>query len=337
MRGTTHERWEERQRLTRPGDGEALLALRGNELGALALARAYGGEPDHYRADSPAYGRLRRLSRELALPFEELVAAVRYRLGEVVPALPPEQGGLPVDTPIAARLGRQLGNLAGVVEHPPLMGQLRCLAHHSGRTPEALMAETCRGETLDAFISGYHGAMDLRQPLRAREARPSLRRDLRRALCGLRVEARIGPVQARKLGAAHCESLVVVDGEVLGRLGALLAEREEPVRSHTELQALVRAAVGEEEAGAEPLDRRRDGLVARLAAASAALGEELVESVCAGPCARGGGLRLLALVPLGCRGCLGLGDADDPLVEVCRTCGDGATVTLRWRPAGPAP
>ncbi|MFH1463500.1 MAG: hypothetical protein ABIO70_03860 [Pseudomonadota bacterium] len=123
--------------------------------------------------------------------------------------------------------------------------------------------------------------MDVRQPMRVQEQRPALRREIRRAPCGLRVEEQKGP-----------------------------------------------------DPGLEALERHRAWLVARLAEATAALGEGLVEGACAGPCARGGGLRLLALVPPGCRGCLGLEEARDPPAEghpVPRA------VVLRWRLAGPAP
>lgn len=109
-------------------------------------------------------------------------------------------------------------------------------------TPSRVWSRQSRGAGPCWTRTGYHEAMDVRQPLRACEQRPALRRQIRRTLCGLRVTERIGLGQARKLGAAQCNAVAGLDDDVLGWLAAPLAEPEEPGRGAEDLAGLVRGS-----------------------------------------------------------------------------------------------
>ena len=187
-------------RVSRPGDAEALLAVRWSKLGAYALQRAYGGEPTRFDRDRPDHPRLRQLALEIHHPFEDLRDAVRYQLGRLVPALAVERGGFPGRPDPAERLGRQLGLMEGVIDSLPWESQLRCLANEPavGGT-EALFEGGCRQPALEAMITGYHQAMDTRIPHRPVNPRAAARKRAGRAVRALRVEELVGRRATRLL------------------------------------------------------------------------------------------------------------------------------------------
>jgi hypothetical protein len=278
-------------RLSRPGDAEALLAARWRDLGAYALQRAYGGEPEAFRSDAPEHSSLSLLATEIDHPFDDLLAATRYQLGLEIPTLAPSRGGLPADIEPAERLGRQLGLLQGVLDQLPWRAQLRCLAETAQDADlDGLRERGCRHPALDALITGYHQDMDTSLPHRAQDPRAAARKRVARELAGLRVEAHAGRRAAGLLVAdlhGHIEQL---EPWLLEELGWVLEQRSEPVRSAAELARLVAQVFDDLDAEgpnpAEPrpgppktrawLERKRDRLIEQLRGLCEALGEPLV-------------------------------------------------------------
>ena len=282
-------------RLSRPGDAEALLAARWRDLGVYALQRAHEGEPEAFLREAPEHSSLRQLATEIDHPFDDLLAATRYQLGLEIPTLAPELGGLPTGTAPAERLGRQLGLMEGVLEHPPWEAQLRCLTE---ATPNAdldgLRERGCRHPALDALITGYHQDMDTSLPHRARDPRAAARKRVRRGLAGLRVERHAGCRAAGLLVADLQGRIADLDPALLEELGWALEQRTEPVRSAAELAELVAGVFDELDADrpdpAAPrdgaararawLERKRDRLIEQLRELCEALGEPLVVQRC---------------------------------------------------------
>ncbi len=284
-------------RLSRPGDAEALLAARWRDLGAYALQRAYGGEPEAFWSDAPEHPSLSQLATEIYHPFDDLLAATRYQLGLEIPTLAPVRGGLPTAMEPAERLGRQLGLMEGVLDHPPWRSQLRCLAGSAqDADADALRERGCRHPALDALITGYHQDMDTALPHRAQDPRAAARKRVVRALAGLRVEAHAGRRAAHMLVADLQGRVADLEPMLLEELGWALEQRTEPVRSAAELAELMAQVFDELDTGRpDPaatrggapkahawLERKRDRLIEQLRGLCEALGEPLVVQRCDG-------------------------------------------------------